>query len=118
MALALVIQPEVLRIPRELLGNVRPLAIVLLAVPEDVSKLDPPVSAHLAERDFTLFEELDKERPRDIEEVGGLLRGQLLGHRNERHRLPGCKPFERGHEELERLSWHDDRAGAVCGELD
>lgn len=58
--------------------------VLPLLVGEQVLRLDATVGANLQVREFALVEQLDDEGPGDVEQVSGLLRGQLRVRGDER----------------------------------
>src|SRR5260370_29029646 len=56
-----------------------------LLVGHHVLERDTAMGAYLAVRDDTLFELLDEERTRDVEEIGRLLRREFGVNRDQRH---------------------------------
>src|SRR5262245_52656404 len=66
--------------PIEHLAAVR---IDVLLESQNVLEADPAVRSHHAEGNLLLLKELNDERPRDVEKVGSLLRGELSVLRND-----------------------------------
>ena len=73
-----------LSVSRQLREHVLATRIIDLLVPQKVFEPHATMSTHLAVRQVTGLEQRDEMRARDVQEVGGLLRGKLSLHRHDR----------------------------------
>jgi hypothetical protein len=72
-----VLRPESLRLRCELVQHLSPLALVPLFVPDKILETDAALLSNRPARDLPVVQELHHERSRHVQEVRGLLRGQL-----------------------------------------
>ena len=91
-----------------------PSGIRFVLVAEDVIEAHPAVRPDLAEGHGAFFKEPDKERVRDVEEVGRLLGRQFGVLAKHRDGAAGCHILENFHEEWAHRSRQLDNLFAVC----
>ena len=75
---------ELLGLAGQLIEGSRALLVDGVLVGHQVAEADAPMGADLAKRDLPLLQPLDQEGPRHIEQISGLLGGELGVHRHQR----------------------------------
>ena len=133
---------QLLGLGRQLIEGCGSLLIDAVLVGHQVGQADAPVGADLAEGDLPLRQSLDQEGPQHVQQISGLLGGELGVHRHQRdgialghlhqefpaatpgprlgwERMRACRPPDPGTGwPCAGSGWHGsrrDRAGSPCG---
>ena len=88
----------------ELVEHLLALGFVALLVRDQIGRLHAAMRADHAEGNLPLVEKTDQERPRDVQEIGGLLRRQLGVNGDDRDRVAVRHLAEDLEEQLERFA--------------
>src|SRR6266568_619013 len=101
-----VFEPESLRLCREVVVHLLPIGLALLLVPDEILETNAAPRSNHPARDLPVLEQLRHERSRHVQEIRGLLRGQLGVNGHDAHRVPVRHLAEDADEELERCARH------------
>ncbi len=102
-------KPVLLCLGGQLVQQGRPMCVVLPLVRDEIGRPHSAMRPYEAARDLTRVEQAHEKWPRDLEEVGRLLRRQLRLDRDDGDRVPIRHLAQDLQERLERLTRNRDR---------
>jgi iron-sulfur cluster repair protein YtfE (RIC family) len=108
MPSGLVAETVLLRLGRQCVEHTSAPNLIALSVREHIRCEKTTVCADAAIWERLFLQQFHEMRPRDIQQVGRLLRRQLRVHGKERYRVAIRHLAQYFEEELESATWHDD----------